>query len=181
MNARTVARPYAEAIFELALKDNNLLAWSSFLKMAACIARDPSVQHLLADPRLSNELVVKLFYAVARTVWFDRAGRCVEQLAKKKRLQLLPIIAELFNQSFLQHQNMTVATVFSAQPLPLKARTSLIQALQHRLGRSVQLVEQIDPKLLCGAIIQIGDRRFDGSGQDGFRRLMQALVTHKEQ
>src|SRR3989338_1891384 len=57
----TIARPYAQAAFELARAENALPAWSEMLNLAAAVAHDPQLAALLGSPRISRRQLADLF------------------------------------------------------------------------------------------------------------------------
>jgi F-type H+-transporting ATPase subunit delta len=85
-------------------------------------------------------------------------------LVRKGRERLLPDVAQAFNELYKQGRNIVVAHVASAVPLTTatRARVQSIAEKQHP-GKTIELVEKVDPTLIGGVTIRIGDELYDGT------------------
>ena len=89
---RTLARPYAKAIFEIAEKNKNYAKWSEQLEVLAWITEDKQVQRLLHDVTIPSQRIVEFYKEVGKAVLDEPASNLIQVLALKKRLILLPEI-----------------------------------------------------------------------------------------
>jgi F-type H+-transporting ATPase subunit delta len=174
----TTARPYARAAFGSA--GSGLPAWSTFLQRAATVVQDSRVLGLIGNPRVPvNELVQ--FVAQIAIDGPSERELAVEQrnflqlLAANRRLKLLPEIAQQFESLRAQSERIANVEVISARALTGEQSRQLQQALERRLGLTVQLHPQVDQSLLGGAIVRYGDFVVDGSLRGRIDRLGTAL------
>lgn len=160
---RTTARPYAEAVFELARARNQYARWSEALATLEGVAADPRVAALTRDPRLARESLATLLLDVLGEQ-LDEAGRnFVRLLVEYRRLSLLPEIRELYEAMRAEAEGRVAVDVRTAFPLEGKQQDMLLTALKRRFGREVDLAVTVDPALIGGVEIRAGDLVIDGS------------------
>jgi F-type H+-transporting ATPase subunit delta len=159
----TVARPYAEAVFALAREGNALPAWSRMLGLAADIAGDPRMARALESPRLTGQQKESLFLSIAGDR-LDAGGRnFVHVLLDGDRIGLLPQIVEQFEVLRREAEGVAKAHVVSALPLAEAQLAELTAALARRFGRRIDATVDIDPALIGGVRVTVGDEVIDGS------------------
>ncbi len=172
----TIARPYAQAVFELAKSQGKLKAWSETLALAAAVAADPQMQSLAGDPRVHQDRLAELFLDVM-DVSLDAMGQnFIRLLLANRRLGLLPEITALFEVKRATAEGTLKAEVVSAYPLSEEQQRKIAAALQARYGRAVSITSQIDKSLLGGVIIRAGDSVIDGSARGQLAKLAIALA-----
>ena len=188
---QTLARPYAEAVFELAQARNALKPWSEMLALVTAIAADENIQRLASDPRVDRARFRDLFLDVCSDVQgstsvagdrksgatknLDDAGaNFVRLLVENRRLNLLPEIVAQYESLKADAEarvEVTVTSAFTLEPEQLK---SLSAALKRKLGREVNITAQVDKTLMGGIVIRAGDLVIDGS----VRGRLADLATH---
>ncbi len=167
----TVARPYAQAVFETAQEQGNLAAWSEMLAAAAVVSDDPAMQQVLASPGITRAQVADLFVEVCGDALDDAGRNFVRVLADNHRLGLLGEIAAQYAALRAEAERTIDATVASAFELSEAQQQKLAGALKERLGRDVRLTCEIDKTLIGGAVIHAGDLVIDGSALGRLGRL----------
>jgi F-type H+-transporting ATPase subunit delta len=172
----TVARPYAEAAFKVAVEAKSLARWSEMLELAAVIARDPLMQSALANPKVSLEQKKTLFFAVAGEQFNDGARALVSLLLENGRAVLLPSVSELFDKLKNEQERVLVASITSAQPLSDAQRAEIVGSLERQYGKKIEAEVHVDPGLLGGARVQIGDQVIHASVRDALAQLATALT-----
>jgi F-type H+-transporting ATPase subunit delta len=172
----TVARPYAEAIFRAALEKNALGAVAEALAMVAAIARDEQMHSVLLNPKVSAEQKKQLFAAAAGERLDELTARLVSLLVDNHREVLIGSIAEQFDQLKHDHERVLRARITSAQPLSSEQRADIVSALEKRYGKKVEADLDIDPQLLGGARVQIGDQVIHASVRDALAQMAAALA-----
>jgi F-type H+-transporting ATPase subunit delta len=173
----TLARPYAQAVFQLAQDRNELATWSHRLHLLATIAVDPQTRVLLDDPRLARARLEGLFIEVAGEA-LDVMGRnLVRVLSENNRLALLAEIAAQYEILKAEAENTVQAELVAAQPVSEAKQAQICEALKKRLGREVELRCSIDERLIGGAVIRAGDLVIDGSALGRLERLAATLRT----
>ena len=129
----TVARPYAEAAFELARASGALAAWQTSLQQMAAAATDRQMLECVADPRLSPAALTELFLGVAGELTAEQ-GNFVRVLVDNRRLGVLPEISALFGELKNAQEGTHNAVVSSAFPLDAAQLANLVADLEQKLG-----------------------------------------------
>ncbi|MHB1214174.1 MAG: F0F1 ATP synthase subunit delta [Thiobacillus sp.] len=171
----TLARPYAEAVFRMAQGENDLAGWSSRLQSLALIVSDAQVARLIADPAVSIERVASLIIEVAGGDLGERGGNFVKVLAENGRLSLLPDVGAQFEMLKANAEGTLEATITSAQELTPAQLDDLVAGLKAKFNRAVNVQVAVDPELIGGAVIAIGDQVIDGSVKGRLQRMSFAL------
>jgi len=177
----TIARPYAKAIFQLALATNKLVDWSSVLSTLAQIVLLPEAARFINNPATTQDEQVKLLLSVIPDLKQTIEAKMIEQLvsllAENKRLLLLPGIAAQYELLRAEQEKTMVVSVNSYTPLSQTQQQRLIETLTKRLQRQVALEISIDESLLGGALIQAGDLVIDGSVRGQLLKLQANLAA----
>ena len=172
----TVARPYAQAAFDLARETSALQVWSDALAFAAAVASDAAMVEAIENPNLTVDQRAELFISVCSERLDDSGRNFIHLLAENGRLAALPEIAELFETLRAEEDGSIEATVVSARPLNDAQQAEIIAALKKRFDREVTLQCETDESLLAGAIIRAGDTVIDGSMRGRLEKFTTALV-----
>ncbi len=172
----TIARPYAQAAFDLAKDKNDLKSWSEMLALAAMIVSDEQVHRLIGNPEVSKDDLVELILNVAGE-GLDTVGRnFIRVLSGNGRLNVLPEIVILYEQHRAEAERYIDAEVISAFPLSDAQQQTLVESLKSKLGRDVRLTASTDETLIGGAIVRAGDLVIDGSITGHLNKLAQTLI-----
>jgi F-type H+-transporting ATPase subunit delta len=172
----TIARPYAQAAFDLAQQKGELKVWSDMLSILATIVSDEQMKNLIGNPLVGKDALVDLVFNVCGDKLNKEGQNFVHVLADNKRLEVVPEIATLFEAHRAEAESTVEAEVISAFPLSDAQKTNLVSALKDKLGREVNLAVQTDESLIGGAIVRAGDMVIDGSVTGHLEKLAQALV-----
>src|SRR6476661_3736111 len=111
---RTIARPYAEAIFKLAKAKGELAAWSDMLQLAAAVASDDRIRALIGDPKFSARRLGELFLGICGDNLNDEGRNFILLLAENGRVAILPEVSELFEQLRARYEGVLDANIISA-------------------------------------------------------------------
>lgn len=182
----TIARPYAEAVFELARAANRLDAWSDALGVAALLLADGQVADFVANPVLTDEerlefLTGLVAAAAGGPSLLDgsdpQGSNFLKLLLANGRLDVLPEISAHYEALKAETENIVDVTVTSAAPLDESQRQAMERALKARLGREIRLETALDEELIGGAVIRAGDVVIDGSLRARLEGLASALTA----
>lgn len=182
---QTLARPYAQAAFELARETNTLEQWSKALSAGREIASDASVLATIGRPDISADRQLELLTSLAAKLGDnyvfggdDTEGKnFLRLLIENGRVDVLPEIADRFDMLKAETEQTVDATVTAANELSEDALARIRDALAERLGQRVTISARVDPGLIGGAVISAGDFVIDGSVKSRLARLANAL-TH---
>lgn len=167
----SVARPYAQAVFDLAREDNTLRRWSTTLAQMADMVTIPEMAAAIANPAIERALLLGILFEAAGHR-LGRYGRNFLGLVMGNgRTALLPLIAEQYDALLAEAERRSVARIESARPLSAEQRQRLRDRLEAALGHSIVLDNVVDEMLVGGMTIRIGDRMIDGSAMGRLRDL----------
>jgi F-type H+-transporting ATPase subunit delta len=172
----TVARPYAEAIFKAAVERDRLGPVADGLMLMAAIARDDTMRSVLSDPKVVPEQKKQLFFAVAGDKLDALLKNLLVVLVDNHRDALIAEIASQYDELKREHDRVVRATITSAQPLNDQQRNDIVAALERRYGKKVEAEIAVDPQLLGGARVQVGDQVIHASVRDALAQMAAALT-----
>lgn len=158
----TIARPYAEAVYLMAKESGTQGLWSERLARLAIIAQDGDMATVMGNPRLSVEQVADLFISLSadNDATF---GNFIRTLAENRRLALLPEISRLFELAKGQEEGIREAVVYSAFPIDDTQVAALLQQLEDRFKTRLTARVEVDPSLIGGVRVAVGDQVLDAS------------------
>lgn len=169
----TIARPYAVAAFRFASESSGIDAWDQALARAAAAVDSDQVDGLIGDPRLDRERLAGLVSQVGGPAQgFDNF---IAMLTERGRLRLLDEIGAQFRQLRQAAENRAEVRVTTASELSDDERQRLIDAIGRRSQRQANISTDVDPSLIGGAVIRIGDQVIDGSVRGRLSQLAARL------
>lgn len=172
----TIARPYAQAAFDIANEKGDLKSWSDMLQLIAAVASDAVLSDMISNPSIEREKVVEIIVDVCGDNLNDLAKNFVKVLADNGRLNVATEIAQGYEEHRAEAEKTVEAEVTSAFPLSEAQVKSMTDALKKRLGREVTLNTSVDETIVGGAIIRAGDLMIDGSVSGQLDNLATTLM-----
>jgi len=169
----TIARPYAEAAFKLATEQNALPVWGEMLKFAAAVMKDPAMAGAIDNPKLGTEQKEALFLSVCGDRLNPIGRNFIKVLIEGDRIVVLPQIEEMFAQLKNAAEGVAKAEIVSAIALTDAQVGELKAVLEKRFGKKIEATVSVDPSLIGGARIVVGDQVVDGS----IAGKLQAMAT----
>lgn len=171
----TIARPYADAAFKLASAGNALGAWALALDRMAAVASDDQMQECISNPRLTAGQLKQLFLDVVDGNLTVDQQNFVQVLVDYERLAVLPEIRDLFVQQKNSAEGSRDALVESAFPIDNVALSQLVLDLEARFKCKIQASVSIQPELIGGVRIAVGDQVIDASVRGKLASLAASL------
>ena len=171
---QTLARPYAEAVFDRAKESKTLTPWSEMLAFLAVVAADEAMQRLSGNPRVGRGRFLELFLSICGQHINDEGANLVRLLVENRRLGLLPEIIAQFESLRAEAEARIEATVVTPFPLEATQMKTINESLRRKFGHEVNLTTETDKSLLGGIVIRAGDLVIDGS----IRGRLAELATH---
>jgi F-type H+-transporting ATPase subunit delta len=172
-----IARNYAEALFELGEGSGQTTRYADLIDaVAAAVETTPQIQAVLMSPRVpkaekSRMLAAALKEAPKEFVLFLQA------VVKRGRQQLLREIATEYLVLVDLKLNRVRAGVTLARPADEKMRTAIEDALGKQLRKEVIASFSVDPEILGGAVVRVGERIHDGSVRRRLTKLRRQLLS----
>jgi F-type H+-transporting ATPase subunit delta len=173
----TIARPYAEAAFEIARENNALPTWSRMLELVASVASDPRMRTALASPKLGDAEKESLFLSIAGDGLDADARSFVRVLIEADRIALSREILDLYDKRRRDAEGVAKATIESALPVSDDELAGLKAALERRFGRKVEATVMVNEALIGGARITVGDTVIDDSVQGKLTAMKNQLTA----
>ena len=176
----TLARPYADAAFQLA-KDateatNALGPWQQALDRMAAVAADAQMVECITNPRLLPAQVAQLFLDVVGSITAEQQN-FVRLLVDNERLQVLPEIRDLYVELKNGQEGVQEADIASAFPLDDATLKNLVAELEARFKCKIQATVSLDPELIGGVRIAVGDQVIDASVRGKLASMATALQS----
>jgi F-type H+-transporting ATPase subunit delta len=174
--AITIARPYAEAVFKLARETGAFERWSQTLALLETVVRDKEVARYSSDPNVSAAQVEALLLGICGAQ-LDGAGRnFVQTLVHNDRLAVLPEIRSLYEQLRLEQEGVLEVEIQSAFALDDAQAGQIVATLEARHNRKVRARVSVDPALVGGVRILVGDRVLDATVRGKLDAMAAALI-----
>ena len=139
-------------------------------------ARDEQMRFVLADPKVSGQQKKDLFLAVAGDRIDELLKNLLSVLVDNHRDTLIAEIAAQYDELKHEHERVVRARITSAQPLNDQQRSDIVSALERRYGKKVEAEIDVDPQLLGGARVQVGDQVIHASVRDALAQMAAALT-----
>ncbi len=171
----TIARPYAEAAFQLARNENALTAWAAALERMVAVAIHPEMANCIDDPRLLPAQLDTLFQGVVGEGLNASQQNFIRVLVDNGRLAVLPEIRDLFIALKNAEEGSKKANIASAFPIDAAAQQQLVADLERRFACKIEASVSIDPQLIGGVCISVGDQVIDASVRGKLAAMATAL------
>ncbi len=171
----TIARPYAEAAFQLAKQAGALPSWSDALGRLTTIAQSPTLLSVLGNPRVTPVQVAGLVSDAAGSLTAEQKN-FVSVLAQNDRVSVLPEIEGLFTNLRNQSEAVLQAEVTSAYPMSDAQLADVVKTLEAKHGKKVQAKVSVNADLIGGVSIRIGDEVTDVSVRAKLAQLATSLL-----
>jgi F-type H+-transporting ATPase subunit delta len=171
------ARRYAEAAFEIAEREGSAEAWLKELDRAASLTSNEKAERILGNPGLPFEKRRELLDAALGKDVPEPLHKLLLLLMKRGHVDLVPRVAQAFRELVNRKLGITPALVTSATELSAQDVRALEEQLERLTGGKVELEVQVDPGLIGGVAVRVGDRWMDGSVRGRLERLRDQLVA----
>jgi len=182
--ATALARVYAKAILQVAREVEAALGGQTVDEVRAELeglaelhARDAGFHKLISNPVIdAGDRAASLERALRGRV-SDLVVDALGVMGRKGRLGLLPAVAEAYAEAHDRLRRRVAVRVTSAAPLTDDQRARLAAAVESASGRTASFRERVDPSILGGLVVQIGDRKADASVATKLNTLSAALLA----
>jgi len=169
----TIARPYAEALFQSS--KNDLDATSQWLDALAAVAGNAQLLQFADNPKVAGQQVFDVVSDVARVQLPSAGQNFLRTVIENGRLAALPEIARQFREMKNAQSGSSDAVVYSAFPIGADQLGNVTRALEKRFGRKLNVAVQEDPSLIGGIRVVVGDEVLDTSVKARLEQMKVAL------
>ena len=179
MPAGASARRYAQAVFEIAVENDTLERWLDDLTLLADSITNREFAQTLSAPRIALSQKERLIREALGDSVEPLALNLMCLLASRGSVQTLPGIADRFQEMLDAHRGIERAEVVSAVALSDERREQVTRTLAEMSGKDVRLTARIDPEILGGLIVRIGDQVMDGSARSRLQNMRRELAERR--
>jgi F-type H+-transporting ATPase subunit delta len=172
----TIARPYAAALFEASSAADGAQLVEQ-LEALARIAEDEGLRQFAANPKVREAQVFELVSGLAGKELSPKLRNLLSTVIENGRLTVLPEIAAQYRTLVNARTGSADAHIVSAYPLDATQQSELVQVLQKRFGRQLKAQVEVDPTLIGGVRVTVGDEVLDTSVRARLEQ-MRAALTH---
>ena len=172
----TIARPYAEALFQVA-KSQDLAVWGRQLDALAQVAQDADLRQFADHPKAQSEQVLAVIAAAAKQDLTPGVQNFLRAVIENGRLAALPEVVAQYHVLANAASGVSDAHIYSAYEISDAQLAELKTTLEQRFGRKLDAHVQIEPALIGGVRVVVGDEVLDTSVKARLERMKVALTA----
>ena len=165
MNFETIARPYAQAIYD------HSEGWEVDLEQLECALETPAVQQLIDSPKLAYKEKTDVFLSLFEGEIETKTSNFVRVLGESKRISLIPHISKEYKKLLSGTKGSSEVYITSAFELSEEQVDKITESLKGRYGDSLTVEQVIDKSLIGGFSIKCGDEVTDYSVKGKLEKL----------
>ena len=172
----TIARPYAEALFQVA-KSQDLAAWGQQLDALAQVAQDADLRQFADHPKARAEQVIAVMTAASKQTLAAGVTNFLQTVVENGRLAALPEIVAQYHVLANAASGVSDAQIYSAYEISSEQLADLKATLEKRFGRKLEARVHLEPGLIGGVRVVVGDEVLDTSVKARLERMKVALTA----
>lgn len=173
----TIARPYAVAAYKLAKEQKALAQWSEMLTFATAVVNDAHMQAYVQDPKVVSADLEAAFLKVCGEQLNTHGQNLIKVLVEYGRLSVLPAIAEAFEALKAQEEGTLDAQIIAAAKPSAAETKDLVKRLEAKFGKKIEATVSVDPDMMGGFKIIVGDTVIDASVKGQLQNLAYSLTA----
>ncbi len=175
--AQLVSDTYAAALFEVAIDAENVMAlYDEYDEVVKTFDEMPEFYEIYNTPKISKEEKKQVIDSVFKGKIDALLLNFLKVLIDKRRTNFVKATYSAFEEMVKEHQNLEKATVTSVVPLTTTQLERLTAQLIKLTGKKVTIENEIDPELVGGLMIQVGDQIIDSSVRRKILNLKDMLI-----
>ena len=172
------AKRYAKAVFELAVDEGVLETVHGDLSdLKTLVEENAEFKGLITNPLVESSARQKVLKSLLSGKIHELSMRFLCFLDEKKRINALVQVVEQFDQMYLEKENIVRAVVVSAAKLDNAQLDNIRQRLEKRFKKNIQLTTDLDPDLIGGFLVKVGDSVFDYTIKHQLESVKQKIVS----
>jgi F-type H+-transporting ATPase subunit delta len=171
----TIARPYAEALYKASQADLN--ATAAWLQELAVIAANAQLLQYADNPKVTTAQVLEVIKGVAKSQLPQLALNFLHEILEHGRLAAVPEMAVQFRARVNAQAGTSDAVIYSAFDIDAAALASVTELLQKRFGRKLNVSVKLQPDLIGGIRVVVGDEVLDTSVKARLEQMKVALTA----
>jgi F-type H+-transporting ATPase subunit delta len=172
-----IARRYAGAIFDLALKQNSLERTLDDVQNLGQLFSKHTLSYLLREPKVSLQRKEKALRETLGSRVLPMSLNLALLVVQRGLVELMPNIARELQQMVFDYKNQAIAEVTTAAPLDAQQQALVKAALERQTGKTILLQTKVNSEILGGVVARVGDQVIDGSIQQRLQVLRRQLIN----
>lgn len=170
----TLARPYANAVFELAKESEDFDGWSANLNFLAALVQDPLMANVVANPRVDKVTLTSMLLDMGSSHISEMGRNLVKILVDNNKVRVIPHIATQFEQLKANYQGYVKVEIISSYAVKPPQQQEIEAILRRRLSKAVDIKITVDRNLTGGWLVKVGDQVIDLSIRGRLQQLASA-------
>lgn len=172
----TIARPYAEALFQVTAKGDPKQSTEQ-LDAVAAVAQNEQLRQFAHNPKISAEVVFNTITGVIKTPLSDAVRNLLRAVIDNGRLEALPEVARQYHALVNASAGVSDALIQSAFPIDAAQLPQVVSTLEKRFGRKLNPSVQVERGLIGGIRVVVGDEVLDTSVKARLEQMKAALTA----
>jgi len=173
----TIARPYAVAIFKLGKENKALAKWSEMLNFATAVSQDAAMKAYIADPKVASGDIEASFLKVCGDNLNEQGQNLIKTLVEYGRLSILPAISQAYEELKARDEGILDAQIIAAAKPSAAEVKDLVKRLEAKFGNKIEACVSVDPEIIGGIKIIVGDTVIDASIKGQLQNLAYTLAA----
>lgn len=173
----TIARPYAVAAYKLGKEQKTLAKWSEMLGFATQVATDAQMMAYIQNPKIVSSELQANFLKVCGDKLNEQGQNLIKILVEYGRLSILPAVTSAFEELKALDEGTLDAQIIAATKLTATETKDLVKRLEAKFGKKIEASVSIDPEIIGGIKIIVGDTVIDASVKGQLQNLAYTLTA----
>jgi len=175
-----VAKRYAKALFEVANAKNLLDKVEEDLQIVVKVVdEDQELMSFLRHPRISTDVKKELLNSAFNEQVDEISKNLLFQLVDNHRIEFISEILRQYVILANEARNIVDVAAITAIQLDDADQTAITELFANKLGKKIRLINLVDPTIIGGMIIKIGDRVYDGSLSTQLKMMKQKIIASR--
>jgi F-type H+-transporting ATPase subunit delta len=169
-----IARRYAHSLYQLAVERNTTdVLLRDMQGLVSLASQSTDLLAFFQSPILSSNKKIAAFNGMFKGKAQAPTLKLFDILARRKREALLPQVAQAFVDEYNRAHNITPVQISTAHELTEAQVQDIVQKIEAALKTQVQASTTVDPRLIAGFVLTVGDKLYDTSAETALRELKQ--------
>ena len=172
-----IGRRYAEAIFDIAKKQNTVDRTLEDMREIARLFSHRKLLYLLNEPKIPMQRKESAIRQALESKVLPTSLNLALLVVQRELVEAMPNLARELEQLVLNYKNEAVAQVTTAMPMDQQQQNKVRQALERRTGKTILMQTKVSPDILGGVVARVGDQIIDASVRHRLAALRRQLLT----
>ena len=179
MKGSLAAKRYAKSLLSLALENGSLdKVHGDMLLVNQVISDSKELRVVLSSPIIKTEKKIAILSEIFKGKVTELSEKFIGLATEKGREAMLPAIARAFETAYRAHKNISTVEVTSAIALSEEQKKKILALAAEQGVENAEVIEKVDPELIGGFIMRMGDRQIDASIGNRINALKQELIKN---